>query len=121
MQSEGAPHLLYFSRLSTQPTLQILESRWPWFRRQMDGFVERARRTAASMPPNRMHVPLKAGPSGIDEDEELGVGAGLTPRGASMFDGDADGARDPRLMPRSFNVPAPYPVGSAFVFGIRSC
>ncbi|KAL1692896.1 hypothetical protein GGG16DRAFT_89620 [Schizophyllum commune] len=89
---------------------KILESRWPWFRRQMDGFVERARRTAASMPPNRMHVPLKAGPSGIDEDEELGVGAGLTPRGASMFDGDADGARDPRLMPRSFNVPAPYPV-----------
>ena len=85
----------------------------------MDGFVERARRTAASMPPNRMHVPLKAGPSGIDEDEELGVGAGLTPRGASMFDGDADGARDPRLMPRSFNVPAPYPVSVDFCIWVK--
>ncbi|TRM64047.1 hypothetical protein BD626DRAFT_493594 [Schizophyllum amplum] len=86
---------------------KILESRWPWFRRQLSVFAARARRTTAGMPSNRMHVPLSAGV--LDEDEELGVGAGQTPRG-SVVDSLDDGEKDPRLTPRSFNVPAPYPV-----------
>ena len=73
---------------------KILEERWPWFREQLQKFLQKAKQTAETLSTSSMHIGLPELPGVADT---------------------SCSRADPRLTPRSFQLSEPYPITLALL------